>query len=250
MTAATSSTVNPPHILLVDDDEDITALLAGYLARFRFTTVCACDAASMRAVLAREAVDLIVLDWMLPGTDGLSLAREVRAQSRIPVIMLTARASAFDAVVGLETGVDDYVSKPFEPRELVARIRTVLRRSAGAPRAETSAHEMWFDGWRLNRSVRRLTSPSGAAVRLSDAEFRLLCTFLKKPRALFTRDQLMTLARGRRLDSFERSIDLLVSRLRHKLVHDPLAPSIIRTVRGAGYLFDAHSVQEASACVP
>jgi len=233
-----------PHILVVDDDEDITTLLSAYLERFGFTVHTAGDGAGMREQLARQPMDLVVLDVMLPGSDGLTLARELRQHSRVPIIMLTARTDAHDRVVGLELGADDYMGKPFEPRELVARIGTVLRRVpvvAGSHGAGEGV--VRFDGWELRRDERRLTSPEGLVVPLSNAEYRLLSTFLSTPRRIFSRDQLMERARGRSMETFERSIDLLVSRLRQKLSDDSRAPSMIRTVRGAGYVFDVRSVE-------
>ncbi len=234
------------HILLVDDDHDITHLLAGFLARFGFATSCAGDAQGMRAILSRTTVDLVVLDWMLPGTDGLALAREVRAQSAIPVIMLTARSSRLDCVLSLESGADDHMSKPFEPRELVARIQAVLRRSRAAPTAPTNvetSNVVGFDGWQLHRLERHLVSPAGAVLPLSNAEYRLLCVFTSHPRKLLTRGQLLDEARGREAEAFDRSIDLLVSRLRGKLVRGDEGADLIKTVRGAGYLFAARQVQ-------
>lgn len=233
-------------ILLVDDDADITTLLAEYLGRFNFAVHTACDADSMRRQLARQRVDLVVLDVMLPGTDGLTLSREIRERSHIPVIMLTARTTTFDRVMGLENGADDYMGKPFEPRELVARIHTVLRRALGSKDSTpilARSEVVCFDGWELHRDERQLVSPTGLVVALSNAEFRLLTTFLQTPRRLFSRDQLMEQARGRAMDAFERSIDLLVSRLRQKLADDPDEPSMIKTVRGAGYMFNVQSVQ-------
>lgn len=236
----------PSQILIVDDDEGITTLLRDYLSNFGFEAHVAHDGAAMRQQLAQHQIDLIVLDLMLPGADGLALAREVRQHSRLPIIMLTARANPYDCVLGLEMGADDYMSKPFEPRELVARIQTVLRRAAALPEAADSrqSHDVIrFDGWELRLHERSLTSPAGVVVALSNAEFRLLNTFLHMPRRVFSRDQLMEQARGRAMDSFERSIDLLVSRLRSKLADDPRDPVMIKTVRGAGYLFNARSVQ-------
>lgn len=232
------------HILVVDDDADITQLLAQYLSRFGFTAHTARDADTMRRVLAAQPVDLVVLDVMLPGTDGLALARELRSRSRIPIIMLTARGDPYDRVIGLEMGADDYMSKPFEPRELVARIQTVLRRitSGQAPPPEES-EVVHFDGWQLHRMARHLITPEGVVTPLSNAEFRLLCTFLSMPRRICSRDQLMEDARGRSMEVFERSIDLLVSRLRQKLGDDPREPRFIKTVRGAGYLFNVRHVQ-------
>lgn len=233
-------------ILLVDDDADITALLGDYLRRFSFEVHTAEDAHGMREQLAQQRVDLVVLDVMLPGTDGLTLSREIRGRSQIPVIMLTACSSPFDRIMGLESGADDYMGKPFEPRELVARIQTVLRRAQSSQDAGTNVARsdvVCFDGWELHRDERTLVSPAGLNVALSNAEFRLLTTFLQTPRRLFSRDQLMEQARGRAMDAFERSIDLLVSRLRQKLTQDPECPPMIKTVRGAGYLFNVQSVQ-------
>lgn len=237
---------SPSQILIVDDDEGITTLLRDYLSRFGFGVHTAGDGVSMHRQLAAHHVDLLVLDVMLPGSDGLALAREVRQRSRLPIIMLTARSNSHDCVLGLEMGADDYMSKPFEPRELVARIQTVLRRTTLPPEGAglgVGSEVIRFDGWELNRHERCLTSPAGLVVALSNAEFRLLSTFLQMPRRLFSRDQLMERARGRAMDSFERSIDLLVSRLRQKLADDPRDPSMIKTIRGAGYIFNAQSVQ-------
>ena len=233
------------HILVVDDDVEITTLLTEYLARFGYAAHAAGDALSMRAQMAVHPIGLVVLDVMLPGTDGITLARELRERSRVPIIMLTARANPYDCVLGLEMGADDYMGKPFEPRELVARIQTVMRRLAHeGPLASQGPDEVVrFDGWELHCVERHLRSPQGVVVPLSNAEFRLLCTFLRMPRRIFSRDQLMEQARGRAMDAFERSIDLLVSRLRSKLSDDPRSPSMIRTVRGAGYLFNVQSLQ-------
>ncbi len=239
-----------PSLLLVDDDSAITELLSSYLERFNFVVHCAGDGAAMRTQLARQDIDLVVLDVMLPGTDGMALAREIRAQSRLPVIMLTARVATLDRVLGLESGADDYIVKPFEPRELVARIQSVLRRSKGESRSAPSvaaSNVVCFDGWELHRQERTVVSPSGLAAALSNAEFRLLDTFLQTPRRLLSRDQLMEQARGRAMDAFERSIDLLVSRLRQKLANDASDVSMIKTVRGAGYMFNVQSVQARPA---
>ena len=239
-----------PHILIVDDDTEITALLSDYLSRFNLVPHVAWDGDSMRAQLAHHPIDLVVLDVMLPGVDGLVLSREIRQRSCLPVIMLTARSNPYDRVLGLENGADDYMSKPFEPRELVARIHTVLRRSTqlhDGPSNLARSEVVCFDGWELHREDRCLTSPTGLVIALSNAEFRLLNTFLQTPRRLFSRDQLMEQARGRAMDAFERSIDLLVSRLRQKLADDPDEPSMIKTVRGAGYMFNVQSVQGRTA---
>ena len=246
------SLATPPHpqILIVDDDEGITGLLSDYLGRFGLLPHVAGDGVGMRQQLARHPIDLVVLDLMLPGEDGMALARELRQSSNLPIIMLTARSNPYDRVLGLESGADDYMSKPFEPRELVARIHTVLRRASAAHGGGSSlsrSEVVRFDGWQLHREDRCLTSPAGLVVALSNAEFRLLSLFLQMPRRLFSRDQLMEQARGRAMDSFERSIDLLVSRLRQKLSDDASGVSMIKTVRGSGYLFNVQSVQGAVA---
>lgn len=241
--------MNPkPRVLIVDDDESITGLLSDYLEGFGFEVRIAGDGVAMRAALAQGEADLVVLDLMLPGEDGLALSRELRRQrARLPIIMLTARAEAYDRVIGLEMGADDYLCKPFEPRELVARIRTVLRRASRPTGEPTLIGRVCFDGWELRLQERNLLTPRGVVVPLSNAEFRLLSTFLRMPRRVCTRDQLMEQARGRAMDSFERSIDLLVSRLRQKLAEDADAPSMIKTVRGAGYLFNVRTVQGMAA---
>ena len=228
------------RILLIDDDELLAAPLATYFARFDFELDSATRPSAGLAKLRAQAHDAAILDVMLPEMDGFELCRTIRKDSDIPIIMLTARGEVMDRVVGLEIGADDYVAKPFEPRELLARIDTVLRRSRSTPGAEAIADAtvpVRFGRWELDPVARQLKAPTGLVVALSNAEFRLLSTFLQRPNRLFTRDQLMDLARGRSMDAFERSIDLLVSRLRQKLADDPQQPSFIKTVRGAGYVF-------------
>ena len=228
------------RLLLVDDDPEIAQLLSSYLGRFGHEVVVAGDGIAMWQIWSRGGIDLVLMDQMLPGADGLSLLRRLRQTSNVPVIMVSARAEATDRVLGLEVGADDYVAKPFEPRELLARIDTVLRRSRSAPGAEAitdTTAPVRFGRWELDTVARQLKAPTGLVVALSNAEFRLLTTFLQRPNRLFTRDQLMDLARGRSMDAFERSIDLLISRLRQKLADDPQQPSFIKTVRGAGYVF-------------
>lgn len=231
----------PTRILVVDDDPEIRHLLTDYLAGFGFACEGVGDGDGMRAALADSSVDLVILDLMLPGENGLTLCRELRATGELPVIMLTARGEHSDRVVGLELGADDYVVKPFDPRELVARIHTVLRRTraGGAQPAAAPSEETRFAGWSLNRTTRQLTSPQQVVVPLSNAEFRLLWVFLESPQRVLSRDQLLDAARGKMAEAFDRSIDLLVSRLRQKLGDDPKAPTLIRTIRGEGYLFNA-----------
>lgn len=232
------------RILVVDDDEEITTLLSQYMERFGFEVHVAHDGASMHTQLKAHAIDLVVMDVMLPGVDGLTLARLLRQQSQMPIIMLTARAESYDCVVGLELGADDYMGKPFEPRELVARIHSVMRRQATAQADTSQAANVRFDSWTLQRLERQVVDPQGTVVPLSYAEYRLLCTLLEAPRRVFSREQLLEQARGRSMDSLDRSVDLLISRLRHKLGDDGTA--LIKTVRGAGYMLDARQVQ---ACV-
>ncbi len=230
--------------LIVDDDAPIRELLCGYLARFNIEAVGVDDGEGMRQALAGERFDLVVLDLMLPGEDGLSLCRWLRAESDIPILMLTARCEPADRIIGLELGADDYMAKPFEPRELVARIQSILRRvrdGRDAPRADTRT-SIRFDAWRLDGVLRQLQSPEGLLVPLSNAEFRLLWAFLERPRRVLSREQLLDAARGRSVEAFDRSIDLLVSRLRQKLGDDPRSPRLIKTVRGEGYLFDARDI--------
>lgn len=226
--------------LVVDDDVPIRELLIDYLARFSILATGVNDGAEMRQAMQAETFDVVVLDLMLPGEDGLSLCRWLRAESDIPILMLTARCEPTDRIIGLELGADDYMSKPFEPRELVARIQTILRRVRD-DRSEQRAN-IRFDTWRLNSVLRQLVADDGLVVPLSNAEFRLLWVFIERPRRVLSREQLLDAARGRSIEAFDRSIDLLVSRLRQKLGDDPKAPQLIKTVRGEGYLFDARDI--------
>ncbi|WP_052080923.1 response regulator [Pseudomonas sp. ML96] len=231
--------------LIVDDNLELRELLGGYLTRFNIDSEAVGDGSAMRRALADSHFDVIILDLMLPGEDGLALCRELRASSDIPILMLTARCEPTDRIIGLELGADDYMAKPFEPRELVARIQTILRRvrdDRSAPREEPRAN-LRFDGWTLHCVLRQLQSPDGLVVPLSNAEFRLLWVFLERPRRVLSREQLLDEARGRSIEAFDRSIDLLVSRLRQKLGDDPRSPALIKTVRGEGYLFDAAEIR-------
>lgn len=227
-----------PCILVVDDDREIRTLLAEYLDANQFRTLTACDGAAMWRVLDGARIDLIVLDLTLPGEDGLTLCRNLRARSTLPVVMLTARSEAVDRIIGLEMGADDYLTKPFEPRELVARIRNVLRRTQSLPPnlEAPPARRMGFGGWVLDLSARHLIDPQNRVVMLSGAEFRLLKVFLEHPSRVLNRDQLLNLTKGHDADPFDRSIDLQVSRLRQKLGDDAKAPQLIKTLRSEGYL--------------
>ena len=226
------------HILVVDDDAEIRNLLGDYLRRNGYRASAAADGKAMRTALARGKVDLVVLDLMLPGDDGLTLCRELRAGSDMPVIMLTARGEETDRIVGLEMGADDYLAKPFSPRELLARIKSVLRRYRSMPRAlrADEARAIRFGGWTLDVAARHLVSAEGVVTSLSGAEHQLLKIFLSHPGHVLSRDQLMALAKGREADPADRTIDIQVSRLRHRLRDDPADPRIIKTVRGEGYV--------------
>lgn len=232
---------NPTQILIVDDDRDIRTLLADYLDGNGFRTFTASNGAEMRKMLDTARIDLVVLDLTLPGEDGLTLCRNLRAQSSLPVIMLTARGEPLDRILGLEMGADDYIAKPFEPRELFARIRSVLRRTNALPpnMALSEAHSMLFDTWRLDLMARHLVMEDGTVVALSGAEFRLLKVFLEHPNRVLNRDQLLELTRGRDADPFDRSVDIQISRLRQKLGDDARTPRIIKTVRNEGYVLSA-----------
>ena len=227
-----------PHLLIVDDDREIRSLLSQYLEKNDFRTTAVADGREMRRVLDRSPVDLIVLDLMLPGEDGLTLCRELRTHSQLPVIMLTARGEDVDRIVGLEIGADDYLAKPFNPRELLVRIRAVLRRSANAPRDPNPelVRGFSFAGWRLDTTRRTLTDAGGREMQLSGAEYRLLAVLLAAGNRVLSRTQLAELLRGREADPFDRSIDVRVSRLRQILGDDARAPQIIKTVYGEGYV--------------
>ena len=229
---------NCPRILIVDDDREIRSLLAEYLDANGFRTLTAADGQAMRRTLDSSHVDLIVLDLTLPGEDGLTLCRDLRAQSSLPVVMLTARSAAVDRILGLEMGADDYLPKPFEPRELLARIRSVLRRTQALPpnMEPPRASALRFAEWTLDLTARHLINAKGVVVALSGAEFRLLKTFLEHPNRVMNRDQLLNMTQGRDADPFDRSVDLQVSRLRQKLGEDAKSPQIIKTVRNEGYL--------------
>jgi two-component system OmpR family response regulator len=233
MTTPTTS----PRILIVDDDADIRSLLADYLGEQGWHISTAQDGASMQQMLDNTPIDLIVLDLTLPGSDGLTLCRDLRAHSAIPVIMLTARSAPLDRILGLEMGADDYLCKPFEPRELLVRIRNVLRRNiAPASNADTPATTWHFAEWMLDDTTRQLQNSAGLVVALSGGEYRLLKVLLERPNRALNRDQLLTLTQGRETDPLDRSIDLHISRLRQKLGDDARAPRLIKTLRNEGYL--------------
>jgi two-component system OmpR family response regulator len=230
-----------PHILIVDDDREIRDLVQRFLRKNGFRVTSAANGREMRQALDDGHHDLVVLDLMLPGEDGLSLCRWLRAKSDISVIMLTAMGEETDRIIGLEMGADDYVPKPFNPRELLARIRAVLRRMeiSGSTPGEGLARSLAFDGWRLDTARRELFGPGDKMVPLTSGEYDLLLALAERPRRVLTRDQLLDLTRGRDAIPFDRSIDVQVSRLRRKIEDDPRDPKRIKTVRGGGYLFTA-----------
>ncbi len=229
------------HILVVDDDRELRALLSDFLQRSGYRVSVAQNGAAMMQTLGAARVDLVILDIMMPGEDGLSLCRRLRVGGTMPIIMLTAMGTEIERVVGLEMGADDYLAKPFSTRELLARIRAVLRRSSmPAPGSAPGTGRVFeFAAWRLDVTRRQLRSPAGALVDLRAAEFDLLLALVERPSHVLTRDQLLDLARGRASTAFDRSIDVHVSRLRHRIEVDPKEPKLIKTVRAGGYVFAA-----------
>jgi len=228
------------HILVVDDQQEIRDVVQEYLTGEGFRVSTAHDGAGMRRVLSQSPADLVILDLMLPGEDGLTLARSLRSQSAIGIIILTGRGETVDRIIGLEMGADDYLPKPFHLRELLARVKSVLRRvqsriGEGAPQPARSRAR--FAGWSLDLSSRELTSPAGEAVRLTTGEFDLLAAFVSNANQVLSRDRLLDLARNREAGPFDRTIDVQVGRLRRKLEDDPQNPTLIKTVRGSGYIF-------------
>lgn len=230
------------HILVVDDDRELRSLLSAYLQKQGYRVTAVADGKAMRAAINTSRPDVVVLDVMLPGEDGFSLCRELRARSEIPIIMLTARGEETDRIVGLELGADDYLAKPYSPRELLARIKSVLRRARSLPDnlKPDHARQFRFAGWSLDTATRNLTSPEGVIVALSGTEFRLLRIFLDHPNSVLTRDQLVDLMLARDAVPYDRAIDVQVSRLRQRLGEGAREPSIIKTVRGQGYVLAAH----------
>ena len=235
-----------PHILVVDDHREIRDLVSRALAKEGFRVSAAGDGKAMRKALADGRIDLVLLDLMLPGEDGLALCRALRAESSIPIIMLTAKGEEVDRVIGLEMGADDYLPKPFGRRELIARIRAVLRRSGresdAAPKHRATLYR--FDRWVLDSGTRELQREDGVGVPLSTAEYELLTALVERPQRVLSRDQLLDLARGRSANALDRSIDTQVSRLRKKIERDPADPKIIQTVWGGGYIFTPSVRQE------
>ena len=232
----------PPlaHVLVVEDDGETRLLLTRFLGESGLRATGARDGREMWDILGRIPVDLVLLDVMLPGTTGLDLCRALRVRSDVAIIMVTARGSETDRVLGLEFGADDYVAKPFSRPELLARIRAVLRRGGSPRRAtEPGRRTLSFEGWRLDTARRELSAPGGGTVDLSGAEYDVLLAFLEHPQRVLTRDQILELSRNRASDGLDRSVDVLVSRLRRKIEPETEGPALIKTVRGAGYMFVA-----------
>jgi two-component system, OmpR family, response regulator len=233
-----------PHLLIVDDDRALCDLLSKFLTRQGYRVSIAHNGHAMTAMLDSARINLVILDLMLPGEDGLALCRKLRSSSTLPIIMLTAMGDEVDRIIGLEMGADDYLPKVANPRELLARIRAVLRR-AGAPETGTPPEKsrmLEFGGWRLDVAQRQLFSPTNALVPLRAAEFDLLLALAERPQRVLTRDQLLDLSRGRTANHFDRSIDVQISRLRRKIEVDPKEPALIKTVRNGGYVLASNVV--------
>ena len=235
-----------PHILVVEDARDIREPLARYIRENGYRATTAADAAAARKIMKASGIDLVVLDIMMPGEDGLSLCRFIRETSQTPVILLTARSEEVDRIIGLEMGADDYIAKPFSPRELIARVAAVLRRTQALPPRQKppSASRIKFGDWVLDTGQRELIGADGIALPLSSGEFRLLTALIERPKIALSRNQLLDLTKGRDADLFDRSIDNHVSRLRKKIEPDPKAPRYIKTVWGGGYIFAVDPVTE------
>ncbi len=231
----------PPHIMVVDDDREIRDLLGRFLEKHSLRVTTVRDAREARRAWTNGHYQLIVLDLMLPGESGLDLARWLRSASNVPIVMLTAMGEETDRIIGLELGADDYVPKPFNPRELLARIRAVLRRAGDSPtpRGEAGARAMRFASWTLEPARRRLLNPEGAEVALTGGEYDLLLALVERPNRVLTRDMLLDLLRGRQAGPFDRAIDVAISRLRRKLEDDGRNAQLIKTVRGGGYVLAA-----------
>jgi len=235
------------HILVVDDNKEIQDLVSRFLSKDGYRVSTAGDGREMKKIMSDARIDLILLDLMLPGDDGLTLCRDIRAESNIPIIMLTAKGEEIDRVIGLEMGADDYVPKPFGTRELLARIKAVLRRynDVGSPAsAPDTPSNYLFDEWKLDTSKRELLSKDEVVVPLSTGEFTLLMALVERPQRVLNRDQLLDIARGRASVAFDRSIDTQVSRLRRKIEQDPKHPELIKTVWGGGYVFTPEVTKE------
>ncbi|MCA1490503.1 response regulator [Ensifer sp. NBAIM29] len=242
-----NSQKSPEHILVVDDDPRIRQMLARYFEDEGYRVSLAGDGGEMRNCLETQMIDIILLDLVLPGEDGLALARDIRARSDIPIIMLTGRNDVVDRIVGLEIGADDYIAKPFHLREVLARLRSALRRrqpSAAPVRNEPQSEIYSFQGWRLDVGRRQLLSDDGEEILLTTGEFDMLCVLVKHAGRVLQRELLMDLTRGRNLEAFDRTIDAQIARLRRKIEQDPSNPALIKSVRGVGYVFSARTSRQ------
>ncbi|WP_040570683.1 response regulator [Methyloversatilis thermotolerans] len=228
----------PARILVVDDDPDLRELLRDYLGKQDMDVRTVADGAGLRAALEREPCDLLILDIMLPGEDGLSLCREIRARSKLPILMLTARGDELDRIIGLEMGADDYLPKPFHPRELLARVRSILRRAPDRAEGDGSVRGLKFAGWTLDLGARHLVDEAGVVTPLSSGEFRMLNALVENANRVLSRDQLMDVLAGRDAGPFDRTVDVMISRLRRRLGDDGREPRIIRTLRNEGYVLN------------
>jgi len=244
--AHTSPSDSPPHLLIVDDDEEIRGLITRYFGNQGFRVSSAAHGAGMRAIIESDTVDVVLLDLGLPREDGFELTRWLREHWRGAIIIVTGRGESVDRVVGLELGADDYVTKPFDLRELLARVRSVMRRVAAAsppPRSSGKPIHIEFAGFRLDAETRVLIGPAGGEIELTTGEFDLLTIFLEMANRVLSRDQLMERMHGREAGPYDRSIDVQIGRLRRKIEKDPAKPELIKSVRGAGYLFAARVVR-------
>jgi DNA-binding response OmpR family regulator len=230
-----------PHVLIVDDEPAIRDLIRNYLGRHGLKISVACDGQEMREQMARHHVDLVLLDLGLPGEDGLALTRHIRSHSNVGVIIVTGSGESVDRIVGLELGADDFVAKPFDLRELLARVRSVLRRTSTAPEPEAQPRVpgLRFGGWHLDTQARRLFNAEGTEVEITTGEYDLLCVFAENPNKVLSRDQLLQATRNRDAGPFDRAIDMQITRLRRKIEVDADKPVLIKAVRGAGYVFTA-----------
>lgn len=244
MSKKTSS--NTPHILIIEDDREIGALIGRYLRENNCRITHIQDGRSLNELLETRRIDLVILDLMLPGEDGLSLCQRLRQRSHVPILILTAKGQDIDRIIGLEMGADDYLTKPFNPRELLARIRAILRRNglAALTPMPGQSRVLRFDGWSIDRGLRELHGPDGTRIAVTGAEFDLLQAFCERPGRVLSRDQLVEVTHGREAGAFERSVDILISRLRRKIERDPQRPEMIKTIRSGGYMFTP-SVQAA-----
>ncbi len=238
--ASPAIAANPPHVLVVDDDPDIRAVLEDYLSKYDMRVTALASGREMLEVFETEAIDLVLLDIRMPGENGIELAQTLRERASVPIVLLTGNAEEADRVMGLELGADDYITKPFSPRELLARIRAVMRRyqaPSDLPARDEKRRAYRFAGWEFNLRTRKLTAPDGRKLELSNSEFSLLVAFCGSAQRVLSRDQLMSLSRLHNAEVYDRTVDVQIVRLRRKIEADPARPQLIVTERGAGYIF-------------